>query len=124
LRGGVNSIEAVPGQASRLCAASLGSGSIACNATTAALIPAFRAPDAVVLRVGPDLFDTVQRQATNIVDENSFAFRFDYKLNARHSTYFRLFRDQANNDQPEGVTGRRVAIRSIPQNGMWHCSRF
>lgn len=119
LRGGVNSIEAVPGQASRICAAPLGSGSIACNATTAALIPAFRAPDAVVLRVGPDLFDTVQRQATNVVDENSFAFRLDYKLNPRHSTYFRFFRDQANNSQPEGVTGRRVLIRSIPQNGLW-----
>lgn len=119
LRGGINSIEAVPGQASRICGAPLGAGSIACNATTSALIPAFRAPDAVVLRVGPDLFDTVQRQATNIVNENSLAFRFDYKLNARHSTYFRFFRDQANNDQPEGVTGRRVAIRSIPQNGMW-----
>jgi len=119
LRGGINSIEAVPGQASRICGAPLGAGSIACNATTAALIPAFRAADAVILRVGPDLFDTVQRQATNIVNENSLAFRFDYKLNARHSTYFRFFRDQANNDQPEGVTGRRVAIRSIPQNGMW-----
>src|SRR5690349_108820 len=119
LRGGINSIEAVPGLASRICAAPLGSGSIACNATTAALIPAFRAPDVAVLRVGPDLFDTVQRQATNIVNENSLAFRFDYKINQTQSTYFRFFRDQANNDQPEGVTGRRVIIRSIPQNGMW-----
>jgi hypothetical protein len=119
LRGGINSIEAVPGLASRICAAPLGSGSVACNATTAALIPAFRAPDVAVVRVGPDLFDTVQRQATNIVNENSLAFRFDYKLNQKHSTYFRFFRDQANNDQPEGVTGRRVIIRSIPQNGMW-----
>ncbi|HXT61837.1 MAG TPA: TonB-dependent receptor [Pyrinomonadaceae bacterium] len=119
LRGGINSIEAVPGLASRICAAPLGTGSIACNATTAALIPAFRASDVAVLRVGPDLFDTVQRQATNIVNENSLAFRFDYKFNQKHSTYFRFFRDQANNDQPEGVTGRRVVIRSIPQNGIW-----
>ena len=119
LRGGINSIEAVPGLASRICGAPLGTGSIACNATTAALIPAFRAPDVAVLRVGPDLFDTVQRQATNIVNENSLAFRFDYKFNQKHSTYFRFFRDQANNDQPEGVTGRRVIIRSIPQNGIW-----
>ena len=119
LRGGINSIEAVPGQASRICATPLGTGSVACNVTTAALIPAFRAPDVVVLRVGPDLFDTVQRQATNIVNENSFALRLDYKLNQRQSTYFRFFRDQANNSQPEGVTGRRVVIRSIPQNGMW-----
>src|SRR5690242_20879906 len=84
LRAGINSIEAVPGSASRLCAAPIGTGSINCNATTAALIPAFRAPDMAVIRVGPDLFDTVQRQATNIVNENSFAFRFDYKINQKH----------------------------------------
>ena len=118
LRGGINSIEAVPGLASRICAAPLGGGSIACNATTAALIPAFRGPDAVVLRVGPDLFDTVQRQATNVVNETAVAFRFDYKFNARHSAYFRFFRDQGNNTQPEGVTGRTVVIRSLPQNGV------
>src|ERR1051325_2465570 len=119
LRGGINSIEAVPGQAARICAPPLGTGTIACNATTAALIPAFRAPDVNVLRVGPDLFDTVQRQATNIVNENSLALRFDFKLNQKHSTYFRFFRDQGNNDQPEGVTGRRVLIRSVPQNGVF-----
>jgi hypothetical protein len=118
LRGGINSVEAVPGLASRICAAPLGTGTIACNATTAALIPAFRAPDAVSLRVGPDLFDTVQRQATNIVNESALAFRFDYRFNTRHSAYFRFFRDQGNNSQPEGVTGRTVLIRSVPQNGV------
>ncbi len=118
LRGGINSVEAVPGLASRICAAPLGTGSIACNATTAALIPAFRAPDAVSLRVGPDLFDTVQRQATNIVNETALAFRFDYRFNTKHSAYFRFFRDQGNNSQPEGVTGRTVLIRSLPQNGV------
>src|ERR1041384_7583517 len=118
LRGGINSVEAVPGLASRICAAPLGTGSIACNATTAALISVFRASDAVVLRVGPDLFDTVQRQATNIVNETALAFRFDYRFNTRHSAYFRFFRDQGNNTQPEGVTGRTVVIRSLPQNGV------
>jgi hypothetical protein len=118
LRGGINSIEAVPGLASRICAAPLGTGSIACNATTAALIPAFRAPDAVSLRVGPDLFDTVQRQATNIVNETALAFRLDYRFNTKQSAYFRFFRDQGNNSQPEGVTGRTVVIRSLPQNGV------
>jgi Carboxypeptidase regulatory-like domain len=118
LRGGVNSIEAVPGLASRICAAPFGTGSIACNATTAALIPAFRAPDAVALRVGPDLFDTVQRQATNIVNETALAFRLDYRFNTKQSAYFRFFRDQGNNIQPEGVTGRTVLIRSLPQNGV------
>ncbi|HKB66078.1 MAG TPA: carboxypeptidase regulatory-like domain-containing protein, partial [Pyrinomonadaceae bacterium] len=73
LRGGLNAIEAVPGLASRICAPPLGTGAIACNAATAALIPAFRAASAVTLRAGPDLFDTVQLQANNIVDESSAA---------------------------------------------------
>jgi hypothetical protein len=119
LRGGINSIETVPGQAARICAPPLGTGAIACNATTAALIPAFRAPDVSVLRVGPDLFDTVQRQATNIVNENSVALRLDFKFNEKHSAYFRFFRDQGNNSQPEGVTGRTIIIRSLPQNGVF-----
>jgi hypothetical protein len=118
LRAGLNTIEAVPGQAARICAAPLGTGTINCNAQTAALIPAFRAPGAVTLRTGPDLFDTVQLQATNRVNENSAAFRFDYKFNQKHSTYFRFFRDQGTNLQPDGVTGRQIAIRDVPQNGV------
>ena len=47
LRGGINSIEAVPGLASRICAAPFGTGSVTCNAATVALIPAFRSPSAV-----------------------------------------------------------------------------
>src|SRR5947208_12140875 len=81
LRGGINAIEAVPGQAARICAPPLGTGAVACNAATAALIPAFRSPSAVTLRTGPDLFDTVQLQANNIVNETSVALRVDYKLN-------------------------------------------
>jgi len=119
LRAGINSIETVPGLAPRICPGGVILGTTtACSAATTALIPAFRAPDVAVLRVGPDLFDTVQRQATNIVDENSVALRLDYRINQKHSTYFRFFRDQGTNDQPEGVTGRRVLIRSIPQNGV------
>jgi hypothetical protein len=118
LRGGINAIEAVPGLASRICAAPLGTGTVTCNPATAALIPAFRAPGAVTVRTGPDLFDTVQLQANNIVNETSTALRVDYKLNQKHSTYFRFFRDQAFNSQPDGVTGRRILIRQIPQNGV------
>ena len=118
LRGGINTIEAVPGFASRICAPPLGTGTVACNATTAGLIPAFRAPGAVSLRVGPDLFDTVQLQATNRVNENSAALRLDYKVNEKHSMYFRFFRDQGTNLQPDGVTGRQIAIRDVPQNGV------
>jgi hypothetical protein len=118
LRGGINSIEAVPGLAPRICGGPLGTGTISCNAATAALIPAFRAPGAVTLRTGPDLFDTVQLQAINTVNENSAALRLDYRFNQKHSAYFRFFRDQASNDQPDGVTGRRISIRQIPQNGV------
>jgi hypothetical protein len=118
LRGGINAIEAVPGLASRICTAPLGAGTVACNPATAALIPAFRASSAVTVRTGPDLFDTVQLQTNNIVNETSSALRVDYKLNQKHSTYFRFFRDQAFNSQPDGVTGRRILIRQIPQNGV------
>jgi hypothetical protein len=118
LRGGINAIESVPGLASRICAAPLGTGTIACNAATAALIPAFRAASAVTLRTGPDLFDTVQLQANNIVNETSAALRVDYKFNQKESAYFRFFRDQASNFQPDGVTGRNIFIRQIPQNGV------
>ncbi len=118
LRGGINSIETVPGFASRICGPPLGTGTVACNATTAALIPAFRDPAAVTLRVGPDLFDTVQLQATNVVNENSSALRLDYRFHQKHSMYFRFFRDQGTNLQPDGVTGRKLAIRDIPQNGV------
>ncbi len=119
LRGGINSIEAVPGLASRICAAPLGAGTVACNPATAALIPAFRSPDAVTLRTGPDLFDTVQLQDNNVVDENAAALRIDYRFNPKHSAYFRFFRDQGSNLQPDGVTGRKISIRQVPQNGVF-----
>ncbi len=121
LRGGINSIEAVPGLASRICPGGFILGSnppVACNAATAALIPAFRAADAVTLRAGPDLFDTVQRQANNIVDENTAALRLDYRFNQKQSAYFRFFRDQGSNLQPDGVSGRKISIRQVPQNGV------
>src|SRR6185436_8942051 len=118
LRAGLNSVEAVPGLASRICAPPLGAGAVTCNAGTAALIPAFRGAGAVPVRIGPDLFDTVQLQANNIVNETALALRFDFKLTQKHSAYFRFFRDQASNDQPDGVTGRRIQIRQTPQNGV------
>ena len=120
LRAGVNSIEAVPGSASRLCAAPFGTGSVNCNATTVALLPAFRSSDATIIATGSgaNLFDVAQLQSNSTVNENSAALRLDYKLNNKHSAYFRFFRDQGSNDQPEGVTGRRVAIKAVPQNGV------
>ena len=119
LRGSVNAIEAVPGQAARICPGGLIVGTTTpCNAATMNLIPAFRAPGAVVLRTGPDLFDTLQLQADNIVNEDAQALRLDFKLTQKHSAYFRFFRDQGFNSQPDGVTGRRILVRQIPQNGI------
>jgi carboxypeptidase family protein len=120
LRAGVNSVEAVPGSANRLCATPFGTGTINCNATSVSLLPAFRSPDAAIISTGSgiNLFDVAQLQANSSVNENSTALRLDYKLNNKHSAYFRFFRDQGSNDQPEGVTGRRVLIKAVPQNGI------
>src|SRR5215213_143765 len=120
LRAGFNSIEAVPGFASRLCKSPFGTGTLDCTATSVALLPAFRSPDATIISTGSgtNLFDVAQLQANSSVNENSAALRLDYKLNNKHSAYFRFFRDQGSNDQPEGVTGRRVAIKAVPQNGV------
>ncbi len=117
LRAGVNSIEAVPGEPTRICAAP----GVTCNATTVALLPAFRAPNAVIIArgTGTNLFDVAQLQANSRVDENSAAVRFDYKFNQRHSMYLRFFRDQGTNVQPEGVTGRGVNIKANPQNAVF-----
>ena len=120
LRAGINSIEAVPGSVSRLCAAPFGTGSINCNATSVSLLPAFRSPDSQIISTGSgtNLFDVAQLQANSSVNENSVALRLDYKINPKHSAYFRFFRDQGTNEQPEGVTGRRVFINAVPQNGV------
>src|SRR5690242_4584519 len=120
LRAGINAVEAVPGSASRLCAAPVGTGSINCNAVSVSLLPAFRAPNASIISTGSgsNLFDVAQLQANSSVNENSAALRLDWKINPKHSAYFRFFRDQGSNDQPEGVTGRRVLIKAVPQNGI------
>ncbi len=120
LRAGVNSIEAVPGTASRICAPPIGTGASPCNAAIVPLIAAFRSPNVAIIQqgTGSNLFDVAQLQANSSVNENSVAARFDYKFNPRHSMYLRYFRDQGSNDQPEGVTGRRVLIQANPQNGV------
>ena len=122
LRGGINAIEAVPGLASRICPTGAGgpilTGGGNCSAATISLLPAFRGAGAVTLRTGPDLFDTIQLQTNNIVNEDTEALRMDFKLTPKHSAYFRFFRDQGFNSQPDGTTGRRILIRQIPQNGI------
>ncbi len=121
LRAGINSVEAVPGSASRICAAPFGTGPNPCTALSVSLLPAFKAPDAAIISTGTgtNFFDVAQLQANSSVNENSVALRMDYRFNQKHSSYFRFFRDQGSNDQPEGVTGRRVSIKAVPQNGVF-----
>ena len=121
LRAGINSIEAVPGQASRICAGPFGTGPNPCTALSVSLLPAFKSPDAAIISTGSgnNFFDVAQLQANSSVNENSTALRLDYRFNQKHSSYFRFFRDQGSNDQPEGVTGRRVSIKAVPQNGVF-----
>ncbi|PYS89876.1 MAG: hypothetical protein DMF64_16390, partial [Acidobacteria bacterium] len=124
LRAGINSTEAVPGAAARICApAPNGVPCVEANggaSRTLALLPAFRDPHAVIVSTGTgtNLFDVAQLQANAAVNENAYAFRLDHKFNGKHSAYFRFFRDNGNNIQPEGVSGRRVNFVDNPQNGV------
>jgi Carboxypeptidase regulatory-like domain len=120
LRAGLNSTEAVPGSASRICGPPVGTGSITCNSNTLLLLPAFRDPKAVIISTGSgtNLFDVAQLQSNAKVNESAYALRLDYRFNPRNSAYFRFFRDQGFNDQPEGVTGRRAVFTANPQNGV------
>ncbi len=117
LRAGVNSVEAVPGDAARICAAI---APATCNATQLSFLSAFRAPGAAIISrgTGTNLFDVAQLQATSTVNEDAFSARFDYRINAANSAYIRFFRDEGENVQPEGVTGRRVLISALPQNAV------
>ena len=114
LRAGINSVEAVPGEQQRICAV------VTCSAATVPFLPAFRDPSASIVSRGSgnNLFDVAQLQGTSSVNEDAYAFRFDYKINPANSMYFRFFRDDGDNTQPEGVTGRRVVSAVSPQNGV------
>jgi hypothetical protein len=116
LRAGVNSVEAVPGDAARICAVA----GVSCNASQLPYLAAFRSPNAAIISrgAGTNLFDVAQVQDNSVVNEDAFSARFDYKVNSSNSAYFRLFRDEGDNVQPEGVTGRRVVVSAVPQNAV------
>ena len=111
VRSGLNFIEAVP------------SASAFARAVPAIqpLYAAFRHPDAVVLPgASSDTdYDILQLQSNSTVEENSFSLRLDVRPSARWSSYFRYFRDNGNNDAPEGVSGRRILIEANPSNAVW-----
>ena len=124
LRAGINAVEAVPGAQSRICAPA--AGGVPCveangsASRTLALLPAFRDPRAVIVTTGTgtNLFDVAQLQASAQVDEDADALRLDHKLTTKHSLYARYFRDTGTNNQPEGVSGRRINFTAIPQNAV------
>ncbi len=124
LRAGINTIEAVPGAQSRICApAPNGVPCVEANGAasrTLVLLPAFADPKAAIISTGTgtNLFDVAQLQASAKVDETAYSFRFDHTFNQKHSMYFRYFRDQGQNIQPEGVSGRLVNFTAVPQNGV------
>src|SRR4030095_13186437 len=111
LRSGINFIEGVPSAA-------------AFERAVPAIQPlfnAFRGPGAIVLpgaSANPD-FDILQLQSKARVDEDSIGARLDLRINDRWSSYVRFFRDNGNNDQPEGVTGRRALTIAKPANAVW-----
>jgi Carboxypeptidase regulatory-like domain/TonB dependent receptor len=114
LRAGVNAVEAVPGDPSRICAV------VTCLASQLPYLAAFRAPGAAIISrgTGTNIFDVAQLQANAVVNENAESARFDWKINQKNSAYFRFFTDNGLNTQPEGVTGRVVRITANPQNAV------
>jgi hypothetical protein len=114
LSAGINSVEAVPGEQARICAA------VTCNPAILPFLAAFRAPNASIVSrgTGTNLFDVAQLQGTSSVNEDAFALRFDVRFTPTNSMYFRFFRDDGDNVQPEGVTGRTVVSAVSPQNGV------
>lgn len=114
LRAAVNAVEAVPGDPARICSV------VTCLASQLPFLAAFRAPGAAIISTGTgtNIFDVAQLQANTVVNENAESARFDWKINAANSAYFRFFRDDGRNTQPEGVTGRRIRITDNPQNAV------
>src|SRR4030095_354842 len=120
LRAGINSIESVPGEQSRICAVLSCVESGGAQSRTLLLLPAFRDPKAQIISTGTgtNVFDIAQLQAKAVLDERALALRIDHQLTPMQRLYFRFFRDDGTIDQPEGVTGRRVRLVANPQNGV------
>ena len=111
LRSGINIVEGVP-KLSR-CASAV-------NPTIRSLCEgAFLAAGATRLANPASTdFDIGQLAASNPVNENSAAIRLDFKANDKNSIYFRFFRDEGDNDQPQNVSGARARYDYRPANGV------
>jgi hypothetical protein len=111
LDSGVNIIEAVPSAAAAARAVP----------AIAPLLPTFLGPGAFIIpgaSVNPD-FDIAQLQSSTTVNEDSVNVRFDVNVTPSQKVYGRYFRDEGDNIQPEGVTGRNAVITATPQNAVF-----
>ena len=120
LRAGINSIESVPGDQSRICAVFSCTEASGAPSRTLSLLPAFRDPKAQIISTGTgtNVFDIAQLQERAVLNERALALRIDHQVTPMQKLYFRFFRDDGTIDQPEGVTGRRVKLVANPQNGV------
>ena len=112
LRSGINIVEGIP-KLSR-CASAVAAVRPLCEG-------AFLAAGATRIVTNPLTspdFDIGQLQASNPVNENSASLRFDFKANDKNFLYFRYFRDQGDNDQPQNVSGARAVYNYVPQNAV------
>src|SRR5205814_180297 len=91
-------------------------------AVIAPLRAGFLAPGAVVLSgasANPD-FDIAQLQTNQHMTENAFSARLDFKATQNWSSYVRVFRDEASNIEPQGVTGRTFRTTAKPTNAVFN----
>jgi Carboxypeptidase regulatory-like domain/TonB dependent receptor len=115
LDAGLNFIEGVPSDAAWAKAVP----------AIAPLRAGFLASGAVILpgASANTSFDIAQYQSTQVVREDSFSARVDYRMSSGWLSYVRLFRDTGKNDEPQGVTGRRFQTTSKPTNFVYNLQR-
>ena len=111
LTAGRNLIQAVPSDAAWATA----------TPAILALRPAFAASGSRILTGASTdpMFDILQWQGTQEVDENAYSARVDFKINDRWSAYGRVFHDQAESFNPEDVSGRRFHMTINPSNAIF-----
>jgi len=128
LRAGTNAIESAPSSkfsALPDCTAGQSFPTVQCvNHDVKQLLPGFHSPAALLIQ--PDTTASLSNSSLDVyllpglftVNESSGGARFDYHISNNNSVYLRYFRDQGNNTYPEGITGRNVVIKAVPQNGV------
>ena len=119
-RFGLNFVEAAPSLSLAQPGAVIPGTTTPVNPAIQPYISAFRSADAVIIAgaSAANGFDILQLQANEKTDEKAYAARFDYQINSLNKLYFRFFRDEGTDIAPEGVSGRVVTIKAVPQNAV------